>query len=374
MRHKKILTAVTLFYSCLSLAQIPTTGLVANFPFSGNANNIVSGGTNATINGATLTIDRFSRINNAYHFNGTSSISAISNFGIDSGDVSISCWLRSTDSSNTTETEVVGLYNSQYYIEPSIRYSNNNRISAIRYNTCVNGTYTPSKAIQTNLWYNAILTYNHVTDTLKFYVGGNLISSIKTSGFGTSCYNSPSKLTIGADYSNGSSTFFKGDVDDVLLYNRVLTTSEIQAIYNASMCSTTDTTHVIIRDTIHTTVYDTIHTNIYDTINIYVSVTDTLIINAKINTGINAYTLNKLTIYPNPASDHLNINTGNYTLMNGYQLKIVNSIGQTVYNTNINQQSYYLDLSNWGGYGIYFIHVINPQNQSIEIKKIILQK
>ena len=48
-----------------------TNGLVAYYPFNGNANDAV--GTNdGTVYGATLTTDRFGVPNNAYNFNGTS--------------------------------------------------------------------------------------------------------------------------------------------------------------------------------------------------------------------------------------------------------------------------------------------------------------
>ena len=45
-------------------------GLVAYYDFRGDANDIISG-YDGTVNGATLTTDRFGTANNAYNFNGT---------------------------------------------------------------------------------------------------------------------------------------------------------------------------------------------------------------------------------------------------------------------------------------------------------------
>ncbi|MGD0712159.1 MAG: hypothetical protein ABR968_13380, partial [Bacteroidales bacterium] len=53
-------------------AQIPSTGLVAFYPFKGNADDTSGNGHNGTVHGATLTTDRFGNPNNAYYFNGSS--------------------------------------------------------------------------------------------------------------------------------------------------------------------------------------------------------------------------------------------------------------------------------------------------------------
>jgi hypothetical protein len=83
--------------------------------------------------------------------------------------------------------------------------------------------------------------------------------------------------------------------------------------------------------------------------------------------------VNTILVYPNPANDHITIDYGNYAIMNGYQLKIENSLGQQVFQTVINQQISYLDLSTWGGNGIYYVHIIDPQGNTVDIKKIVLQ-
>jgi hypothetical protein len=145
---------------------------------------------------------------------------------------------------------------------------------------------------------------------------------------------------------------------------------------NSNSCTYTfyDTVTVYQYDTITTniSVYDTITTNItiYDTL--LTTVTDTLIINTTLSLPA-PNNENTILIYPNPASDHITIDYGNYAIMNGYQLRIENSLGQQVFQTAINQQSSYLDLSTWGGNGIYYVHIIDPQGNTIDIRKIVLQ-
>jgi hypothetical protein len=138
----------------------------------------------------------------------------------------------------------------------------------------------------------------------------------------------------------------------------------IRVISTSGNCIDTSNVAVInILDTCLVTVDDTLLT----------TVTDTLVINATI-TGINPpNNLNTVKVFPNPANTHITIDYGNFSSMSGYTLKIVNAIGQTVFTTPINQQSSYIDLSTWTGNGIYFVQLIDTQNNTIENRKIVIQ-
>ena len=140
----------------------------------------------------------------------------------------------------------------------------------------------------------------------------------------------------------------------------------IRVITTSGNCIDTSNVAVInILDTCITniTVYDTLLT----------TVTDTLVINATI-TGLNPpNNLNTIKVFPNPANDHITINYGNFASMSGYTLKITNNLGQVVFTTPINQQSSYIDLSTWTGNGIYFVQLVDPQNNTLENRKIVIQ-
>jgi hypothetical protein len=88
-------------------------------------------------------------------------------------------------------------------------------------------------------------------------------------------------------------------------------------------------------------------------------------INSKIN-------YSEVKAFPNPASSHLNIDYGDYTLLHGCQVRIVNALGLEIYKSPITQASDYLDISAWGGKGIYFLYIINPSSKTINTQKIIL--
>lgn len=105
----------------------------------------------------------------------------------------------------------------------------------------------------------------------------------------------------------------------------------------------------------------------------FVSVTDTLIINAKL-TGINPpNNFNLVKVYPNPAKTRIYIDCGNYASMGGYKLTIENSLGQQVFFSLITKQQYDIDLTGWTGKGLYLLKINDASNSLIETKKIILQ-
>jgi hypothetical protein len=79
-------------------------------------------------------------------------------------------------------------------------------------------------------------------------------------------------------------------------------------------------------------------------------------------------------IYPNPTNDVIYIYTGdNYQNMSDYTIKIVNTLGQTVFENLIDNQLFSVDVSAFGSTGLYFIQIIDDTSQIIDVRKIILE-
>jgi hypothetical protein len=104
-----------------------------------------------------------------------------------------------------------------------------------------------------------------------------------------------------------------------------------------------------------------------------VSVTDTLLINITVSNINPPNNKNIIKVYPNPTNNQITIDNGDLSKMNGYSIKIINSIGQQLYQGLITQQQNTIDITQWGGTGIYYLQVIDSNGNIIEIKKIILQ-
>ena len=95
---KKLLLLPLLFISIISFGQVPnyvpTNGLVGYLPFNGNADDESGNGNNGTVNGATLTTDRFGNSNSAYDFDGNDLIDINSLFDYQERTTNI--WITNT--------------------------------------------------------------------------------------------------------------------------------------------------------------------------------------------------------------------------------------------------------------------------------------
>lgn len=59
--------------------------------------------------------------------------------------------------------------------------------------------------------------------------------------------------------------------------------------------------------------------------------------------------------------------------MSNYSIKIENSLGQVVFTNPLNQQNFYVDLSGWSGNGIYYLKLLDAQNNVVTVRKVVLQ-
>lgn len=76
-------------------------------------------------------------------------------------------------------------------------------------------------------------------------------------------------------------------------------------------------------------------------------------------------------IYPNPAKEKLTIDISN-NIANHYLLKITNTLGQIVVSSELNKNVSDIDINNLYR-GVYFIQLVNPENNLISIKKVIIE-
>lgn len=344
---------------CFLLAQIPTNGLVAHYPFSGNANDGSGHNLNGTVQGAILTTDRFGNPNSAYFFDGINDyIEVAHNSQLNiSGGISLSLWFNPYNyAASGRLIDKTTVNQSDAYLLDINGASTNRRVRMI-----VGGVSSPQphskNFIQDSVWFHIVATFD--SSNIRFYVNGVLDTTIQHVGLSP---NSNNPLRFGAN-SILSGDFFRGKMDDAAIYNRALSQQEVTQLYTGNSCSYSDTTHV--------TIYDTVQVVKVDTIYEHVAVTDTLLIDVNI-TGLPNTIRNTLKAYCNAENTTLFVNTGDLSLMNGYTLTIVNQLSQTVYSSSINQPLLNIDITGWGATGVYVLYVTNPQNQVSNTKKIIL--
>jgi hypothetical protein len=353
-------------FTCNPLPDNLQNGLVGYWPFCGNANDESGNGNDGVVNGATLTEDRFGVNNMSYSFDGNLNHLVLpSLFDAGAENFTISLWFFAADNqtgfSEILQQDVNAINSNLPDNSINLRYYNGlggfQGTFAINYPEIVaNITATPVPAV--NEWHHAIM----VKDTSNFsvYIDNTLVSSTNTSGI----YNSFSQpIFIGnINYPPvyALNAGFNGKIDDIGIWNRALSAEEVQQLYTLNACTFT--------------VYDTVTVTetIYDTVSISVSTTDTLIINTLI-TAVEPAQENTFLVYPNPASTQITINNGNVAILGGYTMRITNSLGQDVYNQNITQSEVTLELGTWGGNGLYVLYIIDPQQNIVAVKQIVLQ-
>ncbi len=334
-----LLTAVaTLGLTAATMAQnvpsyVPTNGLVGWWPFNGNANDESGNGNNGIVNGASLTQDRFGNANKSYSFDGSSTYILVPSQNYSSfNSLTVSCWVK-------FNTLLYGprLVAGDNIGDLSCDFQPNNNF--VIYHGRLNIVLYSQPILSSYNWYNVVYTIDSINNISKIYCNGQLVSTVNSFHPFSS-----SDITFGKHpYFPNPETFLNGKLDDIGIWNRALTQQEITDLYNGNIC--------------------------YETI----TVTDTLIINMGI-TGFNPVTFNNsIKIFPNPTNDHITIDYGNFASLSGYQLKIINSLSQNVFQTNITQQSDYLNLTAWGGNGLYFVQIIDTQGNIIDIRKIVIQ-
>lgn len=223
--------------TCLS-AQVPTAGLISQWPFSGNANDVV-GTNNGTAINTTLTADRFGNPNCAYKFNGISSYLIMANSGLaGSGSRSISFWAKTT-SSNLTAAFCYGGAPSSFAIQ--FWYG----CSGIGFDNSAGAYIKSNPNVANGSWHHYVAVYNATVSTqmgsIDFYMDGNLLPTLGcTIGTTLSTINTTTTFPINiGKVSDNNIRYFDGDLDDFFFYNRALTPTEVLALFNDMSCSGT---------------------------------------------------------------------------------------------------------------------------------------
>lgn len=216
---------------------VPSAGLLAWYPFNGNAADIGPAAHNGTIFGAALTTDRFNVPNAAYSYDGISNYIAVadnaSNFRPQ--NVTVSAWVLFSVLPNYHKMLVAKNLNGVTPFE-SIDINYAGQLSSWFCNIGAqanNGPYlTPQGAVSTNVWYHVVYQFDDQNNKQLLYINGAFTaSSTVNSSIG---YDS-NVWTFGAEYENSSLTYFlKGKLDDIGIWNRVLSPCEISQLYLAS--------------------------------------------------------------------------------------------------------------------------------------------
>lgn len=221
-----------------------TDGLVAYYPFNGNANDESGNGNDGTVYGASLTDDKLGNGNSAYFFDGVDDYIEVAHSDLMNvvDGVTVSAWIVSLDAGQELPAEGLHIVNKgaegdvQTYSLKLEADADGPDYLGMR----LRGDWGPIHAYSTfpadelllqNLlsteWYHFVVLWDG--STMKVYKNGNHIPDADRS-FTAIVLNGNEPLTIGSRFN--LDRFFHGMVDEVRIYNRALSQTEITQLYN----------------------------------------------------------------------------------------------------------------------------------------------
>jgi hypothetical protein len=201
-------------------------GLLARYDFSNNILDQSGNNKNGLVNTALFTKDRFGNSNSALSFNGVNQYVTLGNW-FNYQEFTVSFWVSAGATQANAYAELI---------------DNNHTASrswlAQQDNTSNNLYYFGAIGSPTGtVLFNLTSTWNHVTfikaaGIIKMYLNGKLVGTAPHGG--NIPYDGTQNLILGAWYSSGGfNRFWNGSMDDLKLYNRALSDTEITTIFQA---------------------------------------------------------------------------------------------------------------------------------------------
>ena len=89
---------------------------------------------------------------------------------------------------------------------------------------------------QANTWYHIVLTYTASTKTVRNYVNGGEVGNGATLSLLASGVTTGTQMVFGS-YNNLAGSFFDGSIDQVRIYDKVLSSSEVSTLYGETASS-----------------------------------------------------------------------------------------------------------------------------------------
>jgi len=219
---------------------IPNSGLIAYFPFSGDADDVAAERF-STVVGATLTQDRFGAANRAYAFDGVDDYIVYGNHVKPPFPFSISLWAFPSDTSKSQAQEFIvgdttwgaGTFDDRYQgfkvhmtFDPSggIRGQFGNGGIPSGANRREQSTVDP--VLGTDRWHHIAVVFAAAAD-IRIYVDGVQRATENGPGTAGAIAYSARPGTIGAAPPHA---FYEGSLDDIRVFGRALSGQEVAAL------------------------------------------------------------------------------------------------------------------------------------------------
>ncbi len=185
---------------------VPKDGLVGWWPFNGNANDESGNGNHGTVNGATLTTDRYGKVNCAYSFDGDKDYIDIGNSNTlkrFKTNFTISAWIKPKKFSDSWEQSIIsnrttdncgskfGIGGQRNQIQGNLSYVINGGDKSILTNS------NEQLSIDTFQFVSISSTYKNNTTIIRLYINNqNVIIDTLIDSLGRMCDPLNQKTTL----------------------------------------------------------------------------------------------------------------------------------------------------------------------------------
>ncbi|MFC2137499.1 FISUMP domain-containing protein, partial [Bacteroidota bacterium] len=198
------------------------SGLVSYYPFTGNAVDSSIYENDGFINGAIPTTDRFGNNNSAYSFDGINDYIYISNPV--SQVFSISVWFKYDTSLNQNTVPLI--YANDGYYKYIIGIINDKPFCEIYTINIAGNKVLSNKPVSDTKWHHLVMVWSRTENIL--YLDGEYQAK---QGYDIDTLHEDGFTYFGFDPDPASLNHYKGKMDEISFYDRVLTETEILQLY-----------------------------------------------------------------------------------------------------------------------------------------------
>jgi hypothetical protein len=413
---KKIILSMFLLGTLLNAnaqvpSYVPSNGLKGWWPFSGTIND-ESGNGNAG-GGANVTFknDRFGNSNSSVSYDGIYTRIDLARGTLHDMPVfTYATWVNLSSMSKD-------FWGINKYVK-WLKVKTDGTIEADVSATTTHAKSISNSTLSPNTWYHVVITYNDNNDRkIHIYLNGVEVTySTQSVAVGSLNPDNTYSMAIGyyASYLND------GQMDDAGIWNRALTSMEITGLYEGCKLSistepSNQTANInsqaqfVAKSNTNSATHQwqmdlgTGFQNLSNAGQYSGAQNDTLLVSnvtmqnnnqnfrcivksgtcidtSKIavlkvfdNVGLENTNIELIKVFPVPTTTQVIIDNGNFSTMGSYTAKIVNSIGQQVFQSVINQQQFVIDANTMSGAGVYTLYITDANNKVVGVKKIVLQ-
>jgi hypothetical protein len=203
---------------------ISDTSLVAYYSFDVNGRDYSNNNNDGTLTGNAFVNTSSGKYGGALQLDGSGDYANTAYIPNNTAPFSYSSWVKLNA-------------DSLYFIIAQVAYTTPDREPAVTYDSSSNKlgcylvknstTYYMGGVVSPNIWYHSVCQYNGTH--LNSYINGNLEESMAVN----LTYQSTGQLVLGAR-TGYAQYHFAGNLDEVMIFNRSLSETEIQQIYNST--------------------------------------------------------------------------------------------------------------------------------------------